>query len=395
MQENGVANVAKYLGMAVDIGDSAQEVAAAADKAFKAAKKLAASLSVWGSVFGALASQTPSAKDILDSVNTAFEEMARNVNNAFSDMQGYVDGEVLEAQKARWQDDYAAAYASFKGCLELEPLGDEKVNDCMVESERFSKTHKAVYMDYEPYMSVDTWDPTPKDIRHMEVQFLVFRDYVSLRVMMLLTLINTFQPLPDHDHQELTRIYYNHLIDELENYIEYANFCYHHIKAKHNTENDYFKNSQKLFNQVKICESLVYTASTTECTMQFSRMFRDSQFCHCDFPWSHTEAVGHKEICYKDLVDAFWVFNGSMLDQIKNFWEPQVMNYLPKLQEIHDEAVKARDEHYPDHVDPTEANLTIEDLMTDDMKNKVKEMQNRIDQVKLERLEFEVDRIEL
>jgi len=206
MQENGVANVAKYLGMAVDIGDSAQEVAAAADKAFKAAKKLAASLSVWGSVFGALASQTPSAKDILDSVNTAFEEMARNVNNAFSDMQGYVDGEVLEAQKARWQDDYAAAYASFRGCLELEPLGDEKVNDCMVESERFSKTHKAVYMDYEPYMSVDTWDPTPKDIRHMEVQFLVFRDYVSLRVMMLLTLINTFQPLPDHDHQELTRI---------------------------------------------------------------------------------------------------------------------------------------------------------------------------------------------
>jgi len=229
--------------------------------------------------------------------------------------------------------------------------------------------------------------------------------------MMLLTLINTFKPLSDYDHQSYIRIYYNHLIDELENYIEYANFCYHHIKAKHNTENDYFKNSQKLFNQVKICESLVYTASTTECTMQFSRMFRDSQFCHVisyvrvdgdrppkanckvrDFPWAHTEAVGHNEICYKDLVDAFWVF---ILDQIKNFWEPQVMNYLPKLQEIHDEAVKAGDEHYPDPVDPTEANLTIEDLMTDDMKNKVKEMQNRIDQVKLERLEFEVDRIEL
>lgn len=403
IQENGLANMGKYAGLGVEVGESVLDVAEAAEKGFQSAKKLAAHLSVWGTVFGALATGTPSAQDILDSVNKAFVDLTNDINDAFADMKGYVDQQILESQKDRWNDEFSFYYNTFTGCLDYYVVGDEKVNECMEGVEDPSRNDKNVFMDYWSKMETD-WDPSPEDVRHMEVQFLVFRDYVNLRVMILLTLINTYQNLTDDYHQKMTQLYYKHLVEETDLYIKYAIFCYDHIKEKHNTQHDWFVNSQKCFNFHKVCEGWpgAHTGSEMDCQMRFSRMLLASEYCQatsfvrvdgarppkyqCNSyeSWgthSEEEAIGF--ITHMGMESWYYEFNSNMQKQIKNYWEPSIMDTLPKLKQIHDEAKKVMDEKYP-----TQLAISADEYMTKGRKDFITMIATTIAQRKLDRKEM-------
>lgn len=130
--DNGIANMAKWVGFSADVSSDLSSIAAVSGKAVQYCEKLASHLGIWGTVFGFISGQaTPTPDDIIAAVNSALGELTKKVNDQFTNMVGYVNQQVMNEAKDRWEDSYNGYYNYFTRCMQYDPQGEAKVLGCM------------------------------------------------------------------------------------------------------------------------------------------------------------------------------------------------------------------------------------------------------------------------
>ena len=86
-------------------------------------------------------------------------------------------------------------------------------------------------MDYVSYLDSPDWKPSVDDIKHMELQFNVYNNYVHLRMMILLSLYGEYQNKTESSDRAMAKTYLNYLKDESALYKRYTQFVYDKIVA--------------------------------------------------------------------------------------------------------------------------------------------------------------------
>jgi len=295
--------------------------------------------------------------------------------------------------KCRGGDEYGDV------CKDWDPDGIwcyvEDPDNCEHTTESGYYTGK--YWSKEP--CVDTyWLAIVDDVKYMEVEFLTFRNYAQLRMLMLMSIIATFDNTTDAEYphaKEYYKIYLNHLREESDLYLRYANFVYDQILFMHNPGNNWVKS--KLYCKDSWEESKWW--QRTHCFCQFSPMLIDTDrcketynlfiqewgfthegFCPCkdyddreefelippthkvseiDFDKTFPSYGVHR--MYDENEENFVIYRDKATKSVVNFWNAEVISQLGVWKDILDgtlqklEAVKSID---------------VMDLMYDQYKNK-------------------------
>lgn len=365
LQHNGIANMAKWVGFSASVTSDLSGIAALSAQAAKSCAKLAAHLGIWGTVFGFISGQnTPTPDDIIDAVNEALGEMTKLVNDQFTNMEGYVKQEVMAEAKDRWEDKYSEYYNHFTRCFQYDPQGEDKVIGCMEDVEITSGSSYTVFMDYVSYMDDENWTPSVDDIKHMEVQFNVYNNYVHLRMMILLTLYGEYSNKTDDASRSMAKTYLKYLKDESAKYKRYTQFAYDKIVAAYETWSwQKWGGSIICDNVHNICES-INTQATIDCRSRFDEVsLLSSQTCdyqvkvRCD-----GDATGDAVMIFDidpltkqtfahsiydwQIKPKYLAYHDDILNQVKDFWKPSVFKSQETLQQIHDGAEEKINNEY-------------------------------------------------
>jgi len=380
LQQNAIANIAKDVGFATDVGSDLASIAAACKEIAKNVEILAGSLGIFGSVFS-MFSPKPSVDDILGAVDEAFKQLTKKVNDQFTNMKGYVDQQILESSKDRWEDSYAGYYNEFKGCLRFDPQGWNDTIKCMENVDNAAGSNKAIFMDFLNDMDNDDFEPSVNDIKKMEVQFNVYNNYAQLRMMMLLSLYGAFK---DDDampsdwvqldaYRAMAKSYLQTLRDESLMYKKYNQFCRDKITAKYNEfEWDHFEWNTKCgsvedkcvkspiikrntYYEIECWSFFDYVAvlpsQTCNRRLRIAAMGQDDQWttaiCTDTYYCGGTKAEFGERAYIAVTTDMFKAYHSNLTDQVKYYWEATALAELDTYQQIHDEAVK-RLEDYAD-----------------------------------------------
>lgn len=378
LQQNAIANIAKGVGFVTDVGSDLSDIAQACTEVAKHVKILASSLGIFGSVFNMFTSK-PSADDIIDAVDKAFEELTRKVNDQFTNMKGYVDEQILQSSKDRWEDSYSGYLNEFKGCLRFDPQGWNDTVKCMENVDNDAGSNYAIFMDFLNDMDDDDFAPSTNDIKKMEVQFNVYNNYAQLRMMMLLSLYGAFKDddamPPDwvelDAYRAMAKSYLESIRDESLKYKKYNEFCRDKIVSKY-TEFDWSR-----YNTNVKCGSVSNQCVPTpvihrnkhfeiDCSAIFDYVaVLQSQTCNrkmriacmgqnddwttpiCMHDCGLTKAQFGKRAFVRVTEDLYYNYHRNLTDQVKYYWEATALAELDTYQQIHDEAVK-RLEDYAD-----------------------------------------------
>jgi len=402
LQQNAIGNIAKDLGFGIDVGSDLMDIASACKEVAKNVKILASSLGIFGSVFS-MFSPKPSVDDILDAVNEAFQELTKEVNDQFANMKGYVDQQILEASKDRWEDAYSGYYNEFKGCLKFDPQGWNETVNCMELVDNDAGSNYATFMDFLNEMDDDKYSPSVEDIKKMEVQFSVYNNYAQLRMMMLLSLYGAYKDedaMPPDWFQvdafrAMAKTYLQALRDESLKYKKYNTFIHDKITHKYSMWRREDLQGTVECSQVYdkcvaspvIHRNLYYEIT---CWGRFDDVsLLSSQTCSlpmriaCKGQNDHWVKIvcadlancgGSKEQFAEkayilETSDKFLKYHNAINSQVRSYWEANALVERETYQQIHDEAVKRLEAYADVYASPPSYTCDLPEPTVD--KNKV------------------------
>lgn len=190
------------------------------DEFSKVAPKLGACLGVFGALTGALMDiGKPGPQDILNSVNTAIEDLTNAMNSKLKQMEGYVDTQVINSEILKVKNNYRASFTLWKNCM--REYSAEKATECQMDAVKVLVAQRPKFtpsdLDVEGMKKLDSINR-----RRVEAGLVLFRDYANLVIMELTPLIEQFceQNSPEAKHN--CKRFSEDLNNEVDFYIRYA-----------------------------------------------------------------------------------------------------------------------------------------------------------------------------
>ena len=201
--ENSLGFVANVLGKGARAGKVLSAVASKIEKVAKVASKLSAGFGVFASAFGIIEAFTkPTPNEILDKVNKAFAEMAKDVNDRLKKMEGYVDVKIIRAEEDIIRNEFAFLKRYFGSCI--RETTEEAARRCQ------RNANKYIYAELPKFQKLRNQFGSGKktgisfyDVKRLEAGLISFRDYASLHLYSLQLLVNTYRE--DKDSQEKSK----------------------------------------------------------------------------------------------------------------------------------------------------------------------------------------------
>ena len=156
----------------------------------KTATYLGPTLSIVSALLGFSVSG-PSTNDLLAKVNKGFDKLRKEINIRLDEMKGYIDNEIVELEKRLMKSNLFEVSERWSRCAnkieyKTEIACQETVTDVFASKEKFFMSHRDHFKNKMPVVK-------QKGIKRLEVSLPVFSNYVTLRLICLQTLINTFK----------------------------------------------------------------------------------------------------------------------------------------------------------------------------------------------------------
>ena len=156
----------------------------------KTATYLGPTLSIVSALLGFSVSG-PSTKDLLAKVNEGFDKLRKEINTRLDEMKGYIDNEIIELEKRLMKSHLFEVSTRWSRCAskinyKTEIACQENVADVYAGKERF-------FMPYRYYFKNKMTIVKQKEIKRLELSLPVFPNYVTLRLICLQALIDTFK----------------------------------------------------------------------------------------------------------------------------------------------------------------------------------------------------------
>ena len=201
--ENSLGFAAKIIGQGAGAGRALAAVAATIENTAKIASKLSAGFGVFAAAFGIIESFTkPTPNQILEKVNKAFAEMAKDVNDRLKKMEGYVDGKVIRAEEGIIKNEFAYLKRYFGSCI--RETTEAAARRCQ------QNANKNIYAELPKFQKLRNHFRSGRkagisfyDVKRLEAGLISFRDYASLHLYSLQLLVNTYRE--DEDSLEKSR----------------------------------------------------------------------------------------------------------------------------------------------------------------------------------------------
>ncbi|XP_066917022.1 uncharacterized protein [Clytia hemisphaerica] len=158
-------------------------------KVFNTASKMASTMWFVSGILSYLGGE-PSAQDILDATNKAFEEFAEDVNNRMSEMKGYVDGKIIESRAIMLKREYQTLMPKWSACLH-HYHEETEVNQCQKRAYLAIRSERAKFMIFKNQLQKGT--VSREQLKELEMQFPAFRDYSFLTLLVLRSVRDSFK----------------------------------------------------------------------------------------------------------------------------------------------------------------------------------------------------------
>ena len=218
--------------------DEMKNIGKTTKKYFGLFKKVAPFL---GPTFGIISSalnflpefSSPGPNDILKSVNKAFEQITKDVNNRLDKMKVYVDHRILTQEKRHTKRTFKDLYLFWTACIKEKTEDD--VNRCQRSAARRFYSKQSFFMPGEDKFKKDGKVTDVREVKRIEVGLIVFVQYATMRLLCLQTLINTYVSNGALKH---AKSYAKDYMDEFENAVvkssRYINWAVRQITKSHN-----------------------------------------------------------------------------------------------------------------------------------------------------------------
>ncbi|XP_066926943.1 uncharacterized protein [Clytia hemisphaerica] len=176
-------------------------------------------------------SAPPTHADVIKSVNTAFEKLTKDVNARFDRMQHYVNHQIMKSERDLVNVKLRSIFKSWEDCI------DEKTKNgaimCQKNAVRKMRGERPFF--YPGFDKRKTWSlsnrPPVDDVIKMEANFILFRDYALINIMMVQTLVNIYREDKKLPNANILRDQYiNQLSEDANDAIEYAEFVFKWLK---------------------------------------------------------------------------------------------------------------------------------------------------------------------
>ncbi|XP_065061662.1 uncharacterized protein LOC135688668 [Rhopilema esculentum] len=263
----------------------------------KIAPKLGPALGVFGAALGFVTAFTsPTPQDILNQANKAIAKLTAEVNDRLVKMEGYVDYKVIKLEKDLVNREYRSLFNLFGNCA--KEATKDQVNECMRDAEMKAASDAPKYMILDTKMGAYTdstkfrsyYDSNPSkapsyyDVKRIEAGIISFRDYATLHLLMISTLLDTYKSdatLPNAAYY-VTR-YTREQASAAAKYAGYADWAYKWILSRNFGENrsNQFKKSCQNAKELKEGWFVpVRTAYYSHCSIQCTGMNTPA---NCDY----------------------------------------------------------------------------------------------------------------
>eukprot|EP00111_Clytia_hemisphaerica_P024232 TCONS_00071399-protein len=180
-----IAKGAKKTGDAAKVATKVTTEFAKFGKLFKTASKMAPWLGVLSGVLGFLG-QTPSVGDAIKAVNKAFKEFADEITKRMNEMKGYVDDSILKKESEWVEKELKVLFNGWADCI-VYYHDESDVNECQRKAFMDIRKNRAHFMLFSGK------NPTRKELKRLEFQFVSIRDYSFLTLLVLRSLIDSFK----------------------------------------------------------------------------------------------------------------------------------------------------------------------------------------------------------
>ena len=172
----------------------------------KIAPKLGPALGVFGAALGFVSALTsPTPQDILNQANKAIAKLTAEVNDRLVKMEGYVDYKVIQLEKDLVNREYRSLFNLFGNCV--KEATKNQVNECMRDAETKASSDAPKYTILDTKMGAYTdstefrsyYDSNPSkapsfyDVKRIEAGIISFRDFATLHLLMISTLLDTYK----------------------------------------------------------------------------------------------------------------------------------------------------------------------------------------------------------
>ena len=394
-----------YAGLEADALGNIVEVADIIGKFGKGAAKLAAGLSIWGTLLGFVQLGSPTPQDIIDACNKALKTLTDDVNKQFTNMQAYVDQAVLDLEKELTDVDFTQYHVYFTNCI--NEASDTAMNECMEEAERLSGSDFNRFMPYFTEMSDPNWTPTAENIKKLEIHFMSFRNYAQLRILTLLTLATTYRDFESDDAASMDYAvkqaarYFTALKTETAKYADYGKKVYNFIHKMYNQDVSYVEQKTTCGDKYDLHEGAwggVFTQRSYTCKLLMSPVLVSTQTCQtkagvrmdgkCPTPDCYPCCAGCADslivsqgISVKLFTPLFNDYQEKMVKQLEFYWKPQVTDQIPLWESIHAQMEEIVSSKYSSVVPDT-------NYLSEDQKGHISEFQQELD---LKRFQYRDD----
>eukprot|EP00111_Clytia_hemisphaerica_P015733 TCONS_00046460-protein len=297
----------------------------------------------------------PTIEEVVKSVNEAFEEFTKDVNDRFDRMEQYVNHQIMKSEKDLVNVKLRSIFKSWKDCI------DEKTRNgairCQTNAVQKMRGERPFF--YPGFNKKKIWSlsnrPPVDDVIKMEANFMLFRDYTLINIMMVQTLVNIYRDdknLPNAN--TLKEQYVNQLSEDANDAIEYAEFVFKWLKDL------YGERSKNECRDTLTCErkqegdilrgdcSCIFAANLKErCHTQIQIKTKGDQvspFVRTDIPadLAKSNAMAMNYVAemffnsgssYHDNFNAR-VYRVYLLRDMETYWQNEILDLIPTWRDI-------------------------------------------------------------
>lgn len=294
-----------------------------------------------------IAQNEPSPQDILNRAHESVQLLANDVNERLNQLQDYADANDLELERRIMTRNYKELFDQWQECLTYKTKAE--ADNCQARVERAVKSARYQFQPlqskfdekdsegkpvYDPnfeYRYVATWQwmneykdvhvsfPEYKEVKRLEIGLIPFRNYVTLHLLVLETLIKTHEALGDEGCENL-KFFLERMIERSDYYVRYVKWAYEWIYIRQYEENMYFGIKGRAGGGRASADRGGFIGTKkclgNKCTVECTQIIKDNV---CTFNNGHPKNVGVEvtQICEKYL--------GEVKKQLKAFWKDQIL----------------------------------------------------------------------
>ncbi|XP_048576457.1 uncharacterized protein LOC116615294 [Nematostella vectensis] len=220
-------------GLLANAGNGAAKtmfkVAEVVQKGAKVAKILGGAFAAFGAAFEMVSAQSkPKPDDILKQVDKAFDAITKDINDRLKDMENYVDAKVLGLETKLVNNEFASLKKFLTNCM--HETTERAVLKCQQDSVRDIDAASPKFEVFKRDFDRGQNNLNPDQIRRLEAALIPFRDYASLHLFALQTLINAYKDAPDtQEKNNRLKLYMDTLYKQGIRYNKYATWAYERI----------------------------------------------------------------------------------------------------------------------------------------------------------------------